>query len=64
MAYISYEYSWRSEIRNIASAKDRMEDIIFNQLNLKINDTYKKKEKNKKIWIFFWRKCNEQNLLR
>ena len=47
MAYMSYDKLWRSEFYNNVSAKDGVQDINFNQLKLKINDSYKKDEKRK-----------------
>ena len=41
MAYISYDKLWRSAFYNIISAKkDRVQDIIFNQIKLIVNDSY------------------------
>ena len=45
MAYISNDKFWRNQLFNIVSAKDKVQDISFNQLKLKVNDTYKKDEK-------------------
>ena len=39
MAYRSYDQLWRSEFYNNVSAKDRVQDIKPNQLNLKVHDT-------------------------
>ena len=44
-ACISYDKSWRSELYNNVSAKDRVQDKNFVQLKLKVNETYKKDEK-------------------
>ena len=49
MAYISYDKLWRSEVYSKVSAKGRVQDIILNQLKLKVTDTYKKDEKIKKL---------------
>ena len=46
MAYISYEFY------NNVSAKYRDQDLNFNQLKLKVNDTYEKFEKNNEISTF------------
>ena len=62
MAYVSYEDSWRSEIHNNASAKDRMQNIKFNEIriNLKMNDTSKKnKKRTTKLEPFDDTKCIE-----
>ena len=45
MDYISYDKFWKSEFYKIFSAKVRVEHMNFNQLKLKVNDTYKKDEK-------------------
>ena len=48
MTYISHDKSWRTDFHNKDRdlfAKDRVRDINFNQLKLKVNDTYKKDEK-------------------
>ena len=34
---------------NNVFAKDRVQDIILNQLKLKVNNTYKKDEKNNEL---------------
>ena len=45
MAYITFDKLWRSEFYNNVSSKDGVQDINFNQLKLKVNDTFKKKKK-------------------
>ena len=45
MAYFSYDKFWRSEFYKNDSAKVRLQDIEFNQLNFKVNDAHKKDEK-------------------
>ena len=45
MAYIGFEKLWRGEFHNNVSAKDTEQDTDFNQLKLKVNDTYKEDEK-------------------
>ena len=35
MAYIPYDYLWRSQFDNIIPSKDRVQDISLNQLRLK-----------------------------
>ena len=45
MADISYDKLCRIEFYNNVSAKDRVQDIKFNQLKIKVNHTYKKNEK-------------------
>ena len=39
MAYISNDKLWLSEFYKKVSAKDRVQDVNFNQLKLKVNDT-------------------------
>ena len=36
---------WESEIDNIVSERDKLQDMIFNQLKLDVHDTYKKEER-------------------
>ena len=43
MACINYKNLWQTEIDNIVSTKDKMQDINLNQLKLKVNDTYEKR---------------------
>ena len=45
MAYIGYNNLWESEFHNIVSSKNRVQDIDFNELKLKVNDTNKKDER-------------------
>ena len=45
MATICYDKLWRSEIHNNVIAKKRAQDINFNQIKLKVNETYRKNEK-------------------
>ena len=45
MAYISYDNLWRIEFHNNVSAKDKVQDNTFNQLKLKVNDSYENDEK-------------------
>ena len=45
MAYISYSKLWDSEFDNIVSRRDKLQALNFNQLKLKVHDTYKKDEK-------------------
>ena len=47
MAYICYKRLWETEFVDIASKKDKMQDINLNQIKLKVHDTYKKDEKLK-----------------
>ena len=42
MALICYKKSWQSEFDNINLPKGRVQDVIINQLQLKVNDAYKK----------------------
>ena len=45
MAHISYNKLWESEFDNIVSKRDKLQDLIINQLKLPVQDTYKKDEK-------------------
>ena len=45
MAYIKYDRLWRSEFCKNVSPRNRWQDIILNQLKLKVNGTYEKDEK-------------------
>ena len=45
MAYISSNKLWESEFDGIDSKRDKLQDLNFNQLKLKVHDTYKKDEK-------------------
>ena len=45
MAYISYNKLWESEFDGIVSKRDKLQDLIINQLKLEVHDTYKKDEK-------------------
>ena len=45
MAYISYNKLWESEFDGIVSKRDKLQDLISNQLKLEVNDTYKKDQK-------------------
>ena len=45
MACINYNKLWRSDFFNNVSAKDKKQDTNFNQIKLKVNDTYRKNEK-------------------
>ena len=42
MAHIIDDKLWRSGFYNIVSAKDGVQDKKLNQIELKVNDTYKK----------------------
>ena len=59
MAYISYDELSISDFDNNVSAKDRMQDIKFNQSKLKVIDTYMKDEK---ITTKFER-CNDKDVV-
>ena len=39
MAYIPYNKLWESELDNIVSKKDRVQDLNINQLKLQVPDT-------------------------
>ena len=45
MAYISYNKLWESEFDGIVSKRDKLQDLIINNLKLEVHDTYKKDEK-------------------
>ena len=45
MAYISYYSLWESEFDNIVSKRDKLKDLNFNQLKLKVQDSYTQDEK-------------------
>ena len=45
MAYISYNKLWASEFDGIVSKRDKLQDLIINNLKLEVHDTYKKDEK-------------------
>ena len=45
MAYASYNKLWESEFDGIVSKRDKLQDINFNQLKLKVHHTFKKDEK-------------------
>ena len=45
MAYISYNKLWENEFDGIVSKRDRLQDLIYNQLKLEVHDSYKKNEK-------------------
>ena len=45
MTSIIYKKIWESEFDNIVSSKDRLQGFNFNQVKLKVNDTYKKFER-------------------
>ena len=39
MAYISYNKVWESEIDNIVSKRDKLQDLNISQLKLEVHDT-------------------------
>ena len=45
MAYISYKKLWESEIDDIASQRDKLQDLNINQLKLELHETLKNDEK-------------------
>ena len=45
MAYISYNKLWASEFDGIVSKRDKLQDLINNQLKLEVHDSYKKDKK-------------------
>ena len=44
MAYISYIKLWESGFQGFVSKRDKLQDLIINQLKLKVHDVYKKDE--------------------
>ena len=50
MAYSCYDNIWRIEFHNNVCAKDEVQDINPNQMNVKVNDTYKNYEKTTRIF--------------
>ena len=47
MACISYNKLWESELDNIISRKDKVQDLSINQLKFRLYENYKKDEKIK-----------------
>ena len=45
MAYTPYIKLWGSELDNIVSKKNKIQDMKINQLKLEVYDTYKKLKK-------------------
>ena len=45
MAYRSYNNLWESEFDGVVSKRDKLQDLIINQLKLELHDSYKKDEK-------------------
>ena len=45
MVFTSYNKLWESEFDNIVSKRDKMQDLIINQLNFQLHDAFKKNEK-------------------
>ena len=45
LAYLGYDKLWRSNFYINTWAKSRVQDINYNQLKLKVNETFKKDEK-------------------
>ena len=45
MAFISCNKLWESELDNIVSKKNKVQDMKINQLKLEVHGTYKKNEK-------------------
>ena len=59
MAYIKFKKLWESEFDTIICRKDKVQDIKFNQLKLKVNDTY---TKDKGITTIF-QPSNDENVI-
>ena len=57
MAFMSYKKSWESNFDNIVSKRDKLQGLNINQLKVEVHDTYKKTEKNNKIWTYWWIRC-------
>ena len=45
MVYLNYIKAWESEFDDIVSKRDKLQDLVINQLKLEVHDTYKKDEK-------------------
>ena len=45
MAYISYNKLCESKFDGVVSKRDKLQDLLINQLKLEVYDTYKKGEK-------------------
>ena len=45
MAYFSYDNLWKNDFDDIVARKDKIQIININELNFKVNDTWKKDEK-------------------
>ena len=45
MANVSYYKLWKSEFDGIVSKRDKLQDLINNQIKLKVHDTYNKDER-------------------
>ena len=45
MAYVSYNKLWESEIDGIVSRRFKLQDLNISQLELEVQDTYKKMKK-------------------
>ena len=46
-AFIGYDKTWEREFDGIVSKRDKTQYMKFNQLKLKVHDTYNKDEKTK-----------------
>ena len=49
MAYKSHNQLWESEFDIIVYKRDKLQDLIGNQLKLELPDTFKKDEKKQQI---------------
>ena len=49
MAYISYYKLWKPKFYGIVSKRGKVQDATVNQIKLKVNETYRKDEKNYQI---------------
>ena len=45
MAYIPSNKLWETELDNIVSKRDKLQNLNFNELRFEVHDTYKKDKK-------------------
>ena len=49
MNYISYTKLWESEFENIASKKDKIQDLNIKKIKFEVQDNYKN---NNRFWTY------------
>ena len=49
MAYIPHNKLWESELDNIVSKRDKVQDLNIIHLNFEVQDNYEKDETNRKL---------------